>query len=263
MIWNAAAFRVTIKAREIADPDAEDGVQLSGLLFDLVDSTFFDSQLAAVRRLTDNYKRTGRKGVYSLISLIKEMKDNAAMFTRANIVKAERLPIRFSRMLRQGGQKHVKGRLAEIRHEKIDALCRVTAGRRSPTDTIKPIVFDRLKRKITQACGAVSTHATKFVAHASTPESVRASSHSRQSLAMTKVWSAHEELCKAAAFISIDLLGDSFPPPLAIPAYDQFVYLDRPTVKTADMNLIRELWDAFDRETHLWVGAGESMGDSM
>ena len=61
MIWNAAVFEIINESRRVATVDSEGNKELNGMLHRFIDTCFFESQLMAIRRLTDNsYKLDDR-----------------------------------------------------------------------------------------------------------------------------------------------------------------------------------------------------------
>ena len=53
LAWNAASFQVVNEARRVAPSDPEGGVQLNGLMHQLLDRGFFSNQVVGIRRLND------------------------------------------------------------------------------------------------------------------------------------------------------------------------------------------------------------------
>jgi len=89
MIWDAAAFRVVNEARKIASADVETGLKVSGLLHGLLDRSFFAAQMSAIRRITDpSSPFEGKKGVWSLTALLKDMATHTHLFTREHLLEA-------------------------------------------------------------------------------------------------------------------------------------------------------------------------------
>ncbi len=173
MVWNFAAFRVINEARRIAPPAEEGTVQLNGLVHELIDEGFFEGQLLAIRRLTDNYPivddHRGR-GVWSLISLLNDMQEHAVLMTRTNFFAAEGLEYDVD-SVRQRANEHLdrvlgEGRVVftpteldwqrlQERHRQLDFLSGVGAEHRSSEDTVRVEVIERLKEMVTTACNGM------------------------------------------------------------------------------------------------------------
>lgn len=235
MTWDAAAFRVVNEARRLAPRDPDGGVQLNGLMHSLLDRAFFASHMAAVRRLTDDrYPLNGKKGVYSLPALLKDMRKHRELLTREAIFAAEDLEY------------------DEDRHKQIDRLAGVQAQDRQTGDTVREKVFIDLQQKIEKATEDVKCHVDKFIAHAATPGSREIVGADEAGLTLNHLWRAHQHLCEVASFLAIYVLGDSFPGALPIPQYDLFKYIERPLVTASQVDKLADLWRQIEKETHGW-----------
>jgi len=269
MTWDAAAFRVVNEARRLAPRDPDGGRQLNGLMHSLLDRAFFASHLAAIRRLMDDrYPLNGKKGVYSLPALLKDMRKHRELLAREAIFAAEGLeydyePIR-QRFFEYADQQKATSQQAydipdelcwfkhENRHERIDQLAGVQAQDRQPGDMVRKKVFDDLQRKVDGACEVVVEHVNKFIAHAATPESRATVGADEAGLTLNHLWQAHQHLCEVAGFLAIYLLGYSFPGPLPIPQYDQFKYIERPLIDASQVDKLQTLWRQIEKETQGW-----------
>ena len=264
MAWDAAAFQVVNKARGLAPSEPEGGVQLNGLMHRLLDRGFFISQMVAVRRLMDTYPLEGKQAVYSLIGLLKDMCDNRCLFTREAMLDAEGLEYDYEPIRKKADQYAIEQERAghtayslppnlawfthEDRHKDIDRLVDTRSQNRQPNDTIPEEVFANLKHKVEAACEDVKNHATKFIAHASTPGS-RAQVNQ---ITLNHLWEAHRNLCQVTGFLAIYILGDSCPPFLTVPQYNQFKYIERPLIDRDQVGELQELWQQFDKDCRDW-----------
>ncbi|MCH7885095.1 MAG: hypothetical protein IIC01_07555, partial [Planctomycetes bacterium] len=231
MMWDAASFHVINQAVRVAPPVEGGGIQLSGLLYKLLYRCFFDSQMISIRRQADSSGLTGERGVFSLAVLIRDMCDNAALFTRRQIFDAEGLaydtvPLREAER-RHAAEQHAAGEMAwfvppdidagpsETRHEQIDRLAGVGRGKRSPKDRVLNTVFENLLSKLNDSCRDIKEWVDKFLAHSATPESRRIAKADDVEVTLGAILNAQESICQIASFVSINLLGDSQLCPLA------------------------------------------------
>jgi hypothetical protein len=269
MTWDDAAFRVINEARRLAPRDPDGGRQLNGLMHSLLDRAFFASHLAAIRRLMDDrYPLNGKKGVYSLPALLKDMRQHRELLTREAIFASEGLeydyePIR-QKHLEYASKQEKAGkrtywvpedlgwRKHERRHERIDQLAGVQAQDRQPGDMVRENIFCKLKQKTEKASKDVVCHVNTFIAHAATPESRALVGADEAGLTLNHLWQAHQHLCEVAGFLAIYVLGDSFRSPLPIPQYDQFKYIERPLIDASQVGKLADLWRQIDKETHGW-----------
>lgn len=269
MVWNTAVFKVINEARRIAPSAKEGGVELNGIIHRLIDDGYFESQLMAIRRLTDkSCGIDGKRGVFSLISVIDDMKSNAKLLTRENIFLGEGLEYDYeavrakndqycNHMIQVGCQtfslpSELDWERIKQRHEELDCLCGVDKNIRSPTDSIVPKVFDLLKDKILRACENIHDHADKFVAHAASPDSRQIINADNIKISLTHLWQAHEIICRSANFIAVYLLTGGVHFVLPVPQYNQFAYIERPLISADKIRQLAEIWDKYEKETHQW-----------
>ncbi len=268
MTWNAAAYQVVNEARRLAPAAPDGGVQLNGMLHRLIDDGFFNSHMAAVRRLMDKYELKGERGVYSLVALLNDMKKHRTLLTRKALFDVEMRHYDYAPMKRRsqefGRRKAAEGKQAycvprelcweedKRRHTDIDRLSGTMPADRKPEDAIREKVIDNLRAKAETACEQVVTYVTKFVAHSASPDSRASVQADDVKMTLDHLWKAHRSLCEVASFISIVILGDSCPGFLPIPQYDQFQYMQHPLVAEPDLPRLREMWRGFKREYHDW-----------
>ena len=88
MAWDAAAFESLDRARATLGTDGGGKPLLNGMLHDLIDQGFFATQLLAIRRLVDDDGLYKDRGVWSLVSLIKDMRKNSGLLTRQDVLIA-------------------------------------------------------------------------------------------------------------------------------------------------------------------------------
>ena len=267
--WYFAVYEAILEARRQHPPATEGGVQLNGLLHELIDQGFLAIIASGVRRLADDieYKKPERF-VYSLLGLLNDMKKHIGLLRRREIFEAEGIEYDFSpfelRERNETADRIAAGgpsashspnegnwRWSRHRHEMIDRLVRVAAADRRPTDQIPLSLLDRLTALVVEACGAIKTYATKYLAHAATPFSRLADNTVDPSY--QDLEQALQTLCKVSAFIATHLLGDSFASTVAHPTFDHLVYFDRPLVARADVEFVRARWEEVSRRASEWV----------
>lgn len=268
MSWDSASFRAVNEARRLAPADPDGGVQLNGLMHSLIDRGFFTMQVVAVRRLMDSYPLKGKKGVYSLTGLLADLRKHRNLLCRRAIFDVEGLsydyePIR-QKLCEYVRERHVAREHAyfvprelvwerhEDRHKVIDTLSGTDAAKRTPGDTIEDSLLANLQAKVQAACKDLIDHATKYIAHAATPESRAIVNADNASITLKHLWVVHKHLCQVASFISIYILGDACPGFLAAPQFDQFKYIDRPLIDSSQIGQLESVWNSFDTECHAW-----------
>ena len=264
MVWSSAVFGVVLKAREIANTDSDGNLQMSGLIHRRLDRWFYESQIAAIRRVLDPSKRasiSGRNAVSALLPLLADMKQNRQLFTRKNLCAASstcldadavrKADLDGRRAGREGGMGILDSRVTDDTHKMIDRLCNVTSGKRSPKDSVVASVFRKLERLLDRA-NPLHRHATKFVAHAATRLS--RSQVEKLKVTLNDIWAAQESICQACQFIEICLLhGFSRPSFLAMAAGDKFKHIDKPLVLPGRVQQLGDAWNDFEQETERWM----------
>ncbi len=267
LIWDAASFRVINEARRYAEQDDKGNPKLSGTVHDIINRGFFEMQASGIRRLLDKETRTGKREVFSLWRVLDDMEKNALLMTRENIFAAEGLPYDYEpirearfdylRERRNAGQlasympRALDYHTPEMRHETIDRLAGVSEDARTPTDNVRMKILATLKEKL-KPCEPIVTYVHKFIAHPAAPGSRAIVNADKIEIPLMKLWDAHERICRVAGFITIRLLGSSFPPPLPHPQFNQFQYMDFPLVKTENIPKLGDTWQEYRRETENW-----------
>ncbi len=268
MIWDAAVFRVINEARRIASPTKEGGVQLNGMVHRLIDHGFFEKQLSSIRKLIDKKPLAGREGVYSLMSLIQDMKQNANYLTRENLFKIAGLEYD-DEIIRKKHDEYCQGKMEagekvysipielnyrriENKHKDIDSLAGVSKLKRSPNDTILLEIFEKLNDKILKTSHNIRIHVNKFIAHSAIPVSRQIVNADSINITLNHIYKVHEVMCKSANFINLKIFNEGNLFHLPIPQYNQFEYIDNPLVSTGKIDQLRKVWQKYEEETQSW-----------
>lgn len=272
MVWNVAVFKVINKARGIAPVNAKDQTEINGMLHQFMDGCFFDSQLLAIRRLTDSSSFDGPKGVFSLISLLNDMKANASLITRENLFSVEGLEYDYEaiqqRQLAYSFEQSKSGKKAywipaeldshsvRLRHEQIDTLSGVEAKQRTLKDTVRDEIFNCLIKKIDDVSENIGLHVNKYIAHSATPESRKYNNADDVKITLGHLWDVHKVICQVANFMDAYLLSRASHSFLPVPQYDHFEHIDKPLVSTEGVEILSKAWHEFHKETDSWGSWG-------
>ncbi len=270
MAWDATVFEMVNTARGMAPRDEDDAIKVNSMVHELFDRCFFRNQMAAVRRLADDAYSLDdpKRGVWSLVSLLKDMRAHQHGLTRSAILEVEGLfydydPLedRWSECAchhRQTGEwptdtpDLIRVGLSEIRHGHIDRLAKVEEQARSRDDRIPIDVFSALESRVISTCKDVSMLVSKQIAHSASPQSRAIVNADEVRLTLQQLEDAHRALCEVASFLAIYVLGDAMAGYLATPQYDQFEYLDRPLVEKSDIAKLDSLWLKLHNKYHAW-----------
>jgi hypothetical protein len=268
MLWNTAVFKVVNEARRLSPEAKEGGVQVNGAIHNLIDYGYFTMQAMAIRRLIDEHPLHGNKAVYSLKRLLIDIRENRQLVTRQNMMAAEGRPYD-AEPIRQKHEQYVQEKLAkgentfwmqdvlddtriERRHQDIDKLTGILSSARRPDDTLCEDIIDELDQRLSSECSDIGTHATKFMAHAATPESRKPISDISKDPTLGMLWNAERALIEVADFISVVILGDSPVGGLAVPQYDHLAYIDRPLITQAQVVQLNHVWQEYYKEIQSW-----------
>ena len=259
MFWDTAIYNVILEARRQADKASCGRVKLNGMVHNLIDRYFFQSQALAVRRLVEKRKneRNYSRAVYSLKGLLEDIKANIHLFTRENIFAAEDRPYDTTHIRkayreyceqkeRAGNSTYAIPReldfeCHEKRHEEIDILAEVDKANRSPKDTIKQKIIMRLEDKIVH-CEEIVVYVNKFIAHAATTESRKKGVKQPEksinaddiTLTLGELVKAQEVFYKVSNFVSSYILVAGG---IGWAAEPRFEYIDRPLIAVSYTHL--------------------------
>jgi hypothetical protein len=93
MVWDTAIFRIIIEGRQLQIKKNLEDPEVNGALHSFIDRNYFQTQSSFIRRLIDNsYELTGKKGVYSISALIKDIRSYRAELTRETFLKFRNMP---------------------------------------------------------------------------------------------------------------------------------------------------------------------------
>jgi hypothetical protein len=271
MLWDAAAYRIVNEARALAPVAMEGGVQSNGLMHRLIDDCFSVSQFVAVRRILDPEPSSpkGKRGVFSLLWLLRDMRDHAHLITREHVFAAERLKydvetVRRRRLKYAAAQKRAGAKaygvpselrtiFSDKRHATMDQLTDIEPAVRDKSDSVRPAVFDYLIDEVERASRKIGVIVNKLIAHAATPSSRRVGGASKLKTTLAELWDAHRTICQVANFVSVHVLGAANYGGLAVPVWDQFRHMDRPLVTADKIERLKQVWADYERETHDWA----------
>ena len=272
MIWNAAVFNVINESRKIATADEKGRKEVNGMIHRFIDRCFFDSQFLCIRRLVDPAVLDGARGVFSLLSLLNDMRANTFLITRGNLFAVDGMEYDYETVqqkelaymdaqLKAGKSSYwlppeLVSHTVRIRHEHIDILCGTDPERRSPNNTVCPEIFYYLIKKLKDASDTIGLHVNKFVAHSASPESREESNADDVKITMRHLWDAHKVICQVANLIDTHIVSRASHNFLPTPQYNNFQHIDRALVSTEDVKALSDAWHGFQKETDAWSSWG-------
>ena len=163
MIWDTAIFRFILESRQIQVGRNPNNPPLNASFHSFIDRNYFQAQVAFIRRLADKsrYGLTGRKGIYSLYSLLDDISKRRTELTREVFIELRHLPYDYTD-LQRGEKEFIAQQAKENKsafwippkfnwqdsaqaHGTFDRLCGVQIRERTPQDVMSEKVFSKLK----------------------------------------------------------------------------------------------------------------------
>ena len=272
MVWNAAVFKVINESRRIVTDNGQKQAEMNGMLHRFIDRCFFDSQLLSVRRLCDPGSVVGSDGVFSLVSLMNDMKQHVHLMTRENFFKDEKLEydieairqkeMEYFREHTKNGTgalwipNEVDSHSVERRHREIDDLTGTDEANRNPNDAVSANLLEFLIKKVKQDTQNIKLRVDQNVAHAASPQSRQYKNSDGVSLTLNCLWESHRIICQVANFIDMYLLSRASHSFLPTPQYDHLEFIDKSFISTEQIETISNAWHEFHRETDSWGSWG-------
>jgi len=268
MVWDAAIFRLVLENRKAILEEQPQNPPLNPYFHMFLDRCFFQAQAVSIRRLADKskYGLRGKKGIYSLYSLIDDMKSRRLELTRTKFFQLRNLPYDYSG-LREKERAYITeqfsktsrgvwipkeydwGPAAEA-HVTFDRVCGKNQQERSPNDIIDEKIFTRLIDRL-DTCQIVISYVDKFIAHSATPESRSIESTEGVKVTLKHLWDAHQTLYEIAEYLSVTLYSESNVP-LAIEPISLFDHWAVPALDGCDTARLSKAYNEYQKESDRW-----------
>lgn len=255
LLWDLRSWWTINSARGLTPCDENGDVKGFGLLHGLLNGCFVTSQMVALRRLCDPPPHNPKhkpvweteKGVWSLVWLLDDMKDNACLLTRKAIFRAEKIRYNLKAMEREV-ERELRAPLASVelsvsqqRHEDVDLLAGVPSTSRTANDQVRVHLFEALRSRLETTCGDTLQKVNKFIAHAATPRTRPKSLSSSQTPAA--LFEAARVIKQTFDFVSNVVLGKACPLLPAVELVDNLEYIECPLVYKEHLPQVRRVWD--------------------
>lgn len=264
MIWDTAIFRIIVEARQSQIRKNPQDPEINGALHSFIDRNYFQSQSAFIRRLTDkSYGLTGKKGVYSVAALIKNILSYKDELTREKFFKLRNIPYDITEVQnreKEFARKQPLGIPPELdwesieAHQNFDRLSGTTHNNRNRTDLVAEKVFVRLQEKLA-SCQEITNYVNKFIAHSATPESRSIQDENTSIVTFKHLWEAHQIIFEVAEFISVILFSEDHVA-LAIENPTFFKFWEKPLYEKGEIDLVRTTLEDYRKETEKWNASG-------
>lgn len=259
LLWNYAAFRTTVRIVRLANEKRGSRPPLNQMMFNLVSEGYWSSLLLGTRRLLDKAPIKGSKGVYSIRSVVRDVKESQSWLTRRIYVEKvfdaqydlDRLQEQHDRLVATAdgpvwGSREL--RKSKVAHCHFDVLSGVPVSERNPGDLTSDTIFEKIEVRLA-SLDRIAEYVSSHVAHAGNKQS-----RQDRELGDFDIRDAEKTLRQLKEIA--DLVGVWFANQggagLSTYLGDQFDGLDHPVVDTADLADLSEQWRLIDREIAEW-----------
>jgi hypothetical protein len=267
LLWNFAAFQTTVHIVHLASERQGDGATLNQMLFNLIHEGYWSSLLLGTRRLLDNDALKGKKGVYSIRSVVNDVKASRDWLTRKTYVEIvhgaeydnSQLRLEMDRKLAAGngpnwGSKELTK--SDAAHRCFDELSGKGPQDRSSDDLVEPIIFDRIEKRLA-ALDYIADHATTHFAHSGNVES-RHIKKALEGFDIHQARSTLKQIKEVSTLVGVWFANEGSGD-LATFFGDKFEGLDQPIVSSSDIEKLEQHWQAMDGEIATWTIRAEEL----
>lgn len=260
MLWNFAVFRTANRIVFLENTKRRDEFRLNQIFFETLKQGYWYGFLAGTRRLLDRGNLNGHRGVYSLRSVLNDIKVCIPWLTREVYIKhvcdaeydleglrqADYEALVAAKSSAYWGDPRIA--ISEYAHKYFDELSDTDESNRSPNDTINPDIFERIEQRLAQLDG-ISDHVSTHLAHAG-----NLASRVNKGLDEFDLRDAEKTLQELK--IIADLTGLWFARnvsgPLAHFNGNKFYGLDQPMIQTSEIKDLEDHWLQIENTIDSW-----------
>ena len=236
LMWDDTVWRTFNEARGLSERTHDPSTGLQGTLIDILDRAFLLShQPMAIRRLTEPHQYDPKRAVYSLGSLLGDIRNNQHLFTRENYICYDGLTYK-----QVAGEKWQDDFTRNYRQYSYDLISSVGNKNRQREDKLNSGFIEKLEKRL-RIFEDFRTYINKFVAHASHPCSRSKISKKDSEVSIALLEKCYKRLFYIAKGIEL-LLDDLALCGVPTPQFDQLNNWDKPIVTSEDKNKLEEYW---------------------
>ncbi len=261
LLWNYAAFQTTVQIIHLASERQDEGAALNQMLFNLIREGYWSSLLLGTRRLLDNHALKGPKGVYSIRSVVNDVKGSRGWLNRKIYVekvhRAEYGELDNELASKNGPAWVIRERnKSDAAHRCFDELCGKAPPDRASDDLIDPAIFVRIETRLA-SLDKITKHVNTHVAHSGNKES-RGTGRSLENFDIHEARSTLKQLKEVSTLVGVWFANEGGAG-LATFLGDQFEGLDQPIVRSSDIQKLEQHWQAMDSEIAKWKISAEDL----
>jgi uncharacterized protein (DUF2267 family) len=257
--WWDATYRVINEARRTVDADRKNAA-VAPVLGEFIDQSYVMGVVAAVGRLTDPASEDEGRGVVSLPTVLRLLRDNHSLVRREMFVcfdGAPYDPTAPEEPWEPGVRWAARGPhdISRDRHELFDRLSRKSLHRRERTDVVHRKVLAALEDRLSHtAITGIRRHRNKVVSHAA--DATSRGGIERFGLKLETVDQASRALIEVTETLATILTGEilvGMPVPVA--TFDVLEHFAEPFAFDSDLAALQALWDETTRTREGWSEA--------
>lgn len=247
LLWDDTVFRTFNEARRLSEETADPSTGLPGTMIELLDKNFMDSQVMAIRRLTDSQYRDPRRVVVSLPTLVAEVKEAVHLYSRENYVCYDGIPYAEAATDDERVRAMVSGR-----HHDYDRLAGCSSDGRSRHDRVKPTIFNDFAQEQAEF-EILKAYANKYLAHAADPANRGRAQEVLDEISLCRFHKCYRALFRIVSVFGLlideRILCEVPGPPSQ---GDQLRNWDRPIITGADRDKLYQYWRDREYEIDRW-----------
>lgn len=246
LLWKDAIFRSLNEARGLNAKSNRGKAALNIPLLNLLDGGFVDSQVMAIRRMTDRTFHDPSKSVISLPSIIDDIELHSDLVTRENYICYNGLPYD-EPPFESGTDQFHWNRMQEY----FDRLSGVSSDHRSRQDLISQDSLKPLLKKL-DVCQGVRKYANKFIAHTADELSRSVLPSRDRGITFRSLDSCMKSIVSVGSYIGVVILYEHGLGKVPTPQFNQFENLDKAMARAEDLDRLHEFWQERAREVETW-----------
>lgn len=272
LLWDMAIYKLVIENRRQILEIFPENPPINIPFHQFLDRLFYESQAIIIRKILDkSNKIDGKKGIYSLYSLIYELRDYREELTREKYFSLRGMPydIQATKFKRQE-YLEVKSRKGEIfqipkelnvdnietSHKNFDILSKSDKETRTYKDLISEETIEIIEKKL-ERLKSITTHVNKCIVHSATPESREAIEELDPTI---RLGETHKILCSTTDFF-MNVLFDIKYEMLLLEPTELFLYWGIPNNGESDIDRLKKKIDSFRNDVQNWCS--ESVEDFL
>lgn len=246
LLWKDAIFRSLNEARKLRGKSSPGISGMNAALLNLLDRGFVDSQVMAIRRMTDRTFHDPSKSVISLPSIIDDIELHSDLVTRENYICYNGLPYD-EPPFESGTDQFHWSRMQEY----FDKLSGVSSDHRSRQDLISQDSLKRLLKKL-DVCQGVRKYANKFIAHTADELSRSVLPSRDRGITLRSLDSCMKSIVSVGSYTGVVILYEHGLGKVPTPQFNQFENLEKAMATAEDLDRLHDFWQERAREVETW-----------